>query len=69
MWSRVLAYQIISDQRAKVLSFIVYDKLREQFVPSAHSPPQILETRTSCVKKDRSIRYQLKVTTVPLGMK
>ena len=28
-------------------SFIVYDKLRERVVPSAHSPPQILETRTS----------------------
>ena len=27
-------------------SFIVYDKLREWFVPSVQSPPQILETRT-----------------------
>ena len=49
-------------------SFIVYDKLRERVVPSAHSPPQILETRTSREKKDRSTRYRRKVDTVPLGM-
>ena len=36
-------------------SFIVYDKLCERFVPLAHSPPQILGTRTSRVKKDRSL--------------
>ena len=46
-------------------SFIVYDKLRERFVPSTHSPP---ETRTSREKKDRSTRYQRKVDTVPLSM-
>ena len=51
-------------------SFIVYDKLRERFVPSVHAPPQILETRTSRLKKDRSIQiYRRKVDTVPMGMK
>ena len=34
-----------------------FDNLCEWFVPSGHSPPQILETRTSRVKKlkDRSL--------------
>ena len=50
-------------------SFIACDKLRERFIPSAHSPLQILETSTSRMKKVRSIGYRLKVDTVPFAMK
>ena len=76
VWSRVLAYQIISDQRAKVFNLLstwVRDLLSMTncINGSSHQHTLLLrlDTRTSSVKKDRSIRYRLKVDAVPLGMK
>ena len=63
MWNRVLAYQIIGDQTAKVSFNLLSTWIRVLLSltncmngSSAHSPPQIPETRTSRVKIDRSRR-------------
>ena len=68
-----LAYQIISDQRAKVFNLLstwirallsVTNCTNGSFYqhtllsPPSTSPPKILETRTSGVRKDRSFQYR-----------
>ena len=75
-----LTYQIISDQRAKVFIKVSISLLSTWIRAllcmtncvngSSHqhtllSPPQILETRTSSVRKDRS--FGIGIDTVPLG--